>query len=137
LGPNEKVKLFVGIETRKQGGKRILAVTNDRLLSFSSKESKLLGDKEKFKDLRIDDIKEINAEERKDFDMLKVRADDHTDKYMVPEGSAVKISGYIRDEQEKEKGPAEKLETLSEQKEKGNITEEELQEKKDELMDKI
>lgn len=134
LTPQETVELFVGIKTDSKG-KNLLVVTNQRLLTFDS-SSKLLGDKNEFKDIRIDAIDDMSVEERKGFDILEIKFGGQKQKYMVPEGTGVQISGHIRDVQGS-LDPAERLEKISEQKELGHISEEEFEEKKDELMDRI
>lgn len=134
LSPQEEIELFVGIEADSKG-KKLLVVTNQRLLTFDS-SSKLLGDRNEFRDIRLDAINDMAVEERKGFDILEIQHQDGSQKYMVPEGTGVQISGHIRDVQGS-LDPAERLEKLSEQKELGNISEEEFEEKKDELMDRI
>lgn len=137
LSPHEEVKLFVGLET-DEGEKRLLAVTNNRLITFNDPEIKLLGKKERFKDIRIDDIEDMNVEERKEFDILSVSTKSTKRKLMVPGKTGVKIAGYLREIQsERGLDPTEKLEKIGEQKEKGLITDEEFNEKKDKLMDEI
>lgn len=138
LSPKEKVRLFVGLKT-DEGDKRLLVVTNNRILTFNAPEIKLLGKKERFKDIRVNDIEDMTVEERKGFDILKIRTKEDERKLMVPGETGVQIAGRIRETQSDKEGldPAEKLEKIGEQKERGHISEEEYNEKKDELMDKI
>lgn len=140
LSPNEKVELFVALKTDK-GDKKLLVITNNRLLTFNNpKKVRLLGEKEKFRDIRLEDIQDITVNEIRDFDVLKVKTEKKKDrKFMVPEKEGVRIAGYIREIQSREKNvdPAEQLEKIGEQRDKGHITEEEFNEKKDELIDRI
>ncbi len=137
LSPNEKVRLFAALKTDK-GDKNLLALTQNRLLTFSNPKIKLLGEKERFKDIGLNNIEEMDVEERKGFDTLTVRTSKDKRKFMVPEQTGVRISGEIRELQSKQNvDPAEQLEKLGEEKNKGNLSSEEYNEKKDELIDRI
>lgn len=137
LSPNEKVQLFAALKTDK-GDKNLMALTQHRLLTFKNPKIKLLGEKERFKDIGLDNIEEMDVEERKGFDTLTIRTSEGERKFMVPEQTGVRISGDIRQVQtRKEADPAEQLEKIGKEKQKGNLTEEEYQDKKDELIDRI
>lgn len=134
LSPKEHVDLFAGLEP-DSGGKKLLVVTDKRLLTFTSGKTKLLGEKSEFNDIKLEDIEDININERKDFDLMKIETNDDIRKFMLPEGTGVQVAGHIRDMQGLT--TAERIEELGELKDKGNISEEEFQEKKEELMNRI
>jgi vacuolar-type H+-ATPase subunit I/STV1 len=137
LGPKENIRAISSVNIKKED-KSILALTNKRLIVFNSDTSKLLGKRNTFEDIRIEDIQDIEVEERKDFDVMIVKTEKEQKKLMTPEGTGMQISGHIRDQQEALKhDPAEQLEKIGEERDKGNISQEEYEDKKDELMDRI
>lgn len=137
LGPQEKIEMMSAANI-KDKEKSIIALTNKRLIIFNSEKTKLLGKRKKFEDIRLEDVQDIQVEERKGFDLMNVKTKDQEKKILTPEGKGVEISGHIREEQnKKEKDPAEQLEKIGSEKQKGNISEEEYEEKKDDLMDRI
>lgn len=134
LSDTEEVKLVTGLDTK--GGKRLVAVTNLRLICYNSSNTRLLGEKRNYCDISINSIKEINVENRKGFDSMKVVTRRGQEKMMLPKNSGMKVSGTIRKLQDY-KDPFKDLENLSEQKEKKNISEDEYEEKKKEILDRI
>lgn len=138
LGPNEDIQMISSAQIKGKD-KSVIALTNKRLIIFNSDKIKLLGKRNTFEDIKLDHIQNIEVEERKDFDIMKIKTEDGKEKkIMTTEGKGIQISGHIRDQQEiREKDPAEQLEKIGEQKEKGNISEEEFEDKKDDLMDRI
>jgi len=137
LGPREKI-LMMSTAKLKEKDKSIITLTNKRLIVFNSEKTKLLGKRSRFEDIRLDDICDIRMEERKGFDLMKITTKEKEKKILTPEGKGVKIAGYIRDQQNKIKqDPADQLEKIGSEKEKGNISEEEYEEKKKQLMDRI
>lgn len=137
LGPDEEIQMM-STASLKGEDKYVICLTDKRVLLFNSEKSKLLGTRNQFEDIKLAQIQDIQVDERKDFDKVVIRTEAGEKELMTPEGSGVEISGLIRDQQEKdERDPAEQLEKIGKEKEKGNITEEEYEEKKDELMDEI
>lgn len=137
LGPKEKI-LMISTSRIKDKDKSIIALTNKRLIIFNSEKTKLLGERNKFEDLRLEDIQDIQVEERKGFDIMLIKTKEQEKKILSAEEKGVEIAGHIRDQQnKKEQDPAEQLEKIGSEKEKGNLTEEEYKDKKDELMDRI
>ncbi|MDY6770719.1 MAG: SHOCT domain-containing protein [Candidatus Nanohaloarchaea archaeon] len=142
LSSNEEVSLIAGLDTdripglSREKGKKMLVVTNLRLLAYSSQNVRLLGEKSTFKDIDIDSVKEMDVEERDGFDRVKVTTKRGTETFMAPEGAGVKITGRIRELQE-HGDPMDELERLSEQHDKGNIGDDEYRKKKEELLRRI
>lgn len=137
LGPDEEIEMM-STALLKEEDKSIVCLTDRRLLIFNSDKSKLLGKRNRFEDMKLGQIKDIKVEERKDFDVLRIETESEEREIMTPEGKGVEISGMIREQQEKdERDPAEQLEKIGKERDKGNISEEEYREKKDELMDRI
>ncbi|MDY6788400.1 MAG: hypothetical protein SVV03_00390 [Candidatus Nanohaloarchaea archaeon] len=135
LSSGESVEIIAGVGMENKG-KKIVVVTNHRLLSYSSKDVSLLGEKKQFRDIKLGDIREMDVEDRKDFDILFVETSNDEIKLMLPDKAGVKISGVIRRLQEST-DPFDDLERLKGQREKENITEEEFQEKKNELLERV
>jgi hypothetical protein len=131
LSPQERVHLIAGIEHEK--GKHLLIITNQRVITFSSAEVVTLGEKNEYTDIKIDAISDIQIQDLKDFDRITIRTEEGENTYMVPEQTGVKIAGEIRDLQ-KNLDSAEQLENLSDQHDKGNLTDEEYERKKRELV---
>ena len=137
LGPQEQIQMMSTAKI-KDKDKSITALTNKRLILFSSKQAKLLGERKKFEDYRLEDIHDIQVEEQKGFDKMTIKTKEQEKEVLITEGKGVEISGHIRDKQNKaDNDPAEQQEKIGKEKEKGNISEEEYEEKKDELMDRI
>lgn len=137
LGEDEHVEAMSSARVKKDD-KAVLCLTNKRVLIFNSGKTKLLGKRKQFDDIKLGQIQDIQVEERKDFDILKMKTEASEKKIMTPEGKGVEISGLIRQQQDlQENDPAEQLEKIGSEREKGNITEEEYQDKKDDLMDRI
>ena len=137
LGPNEDI-LAISSAKLKEDDRSIIALTDKRLIVFNSDRSKLLGERKTFKDVRLEDIQDIEVEQRKEFDVMIIKTEKEKKKLMTPEGEGIEISGHIRDQQESMKhDPAEQLEKIGEEREKGNLSEEEYESKKEELMDRI
>jgi len=140
LTSEEKVEVLATLETDK-GERKLIVLTNNRLITFNNpKKVKLLGNQERFRDIRLEDIQDVTVEERKGFDIIKIKTEKKERKLMAPENSGLKISGKIRQLQNrnsKDIDPADQLEKIGKQKDKGNLTEEEFQEKKDDLIDRI
>lgn len=137
LGPKEEIQM-ISTAKIKDKEKSIIALTNKRLIIFNSEKTKLLGKRKKFEDLRLEDIKDIQVEERKGFDVMKIKTAEQEQRILTTEGRGIEISGHIREEQnKKEQDPAQQLEKIGSEKEKGNISDEEYEEKKEELMDRI
>lgn len=137
LGPQEVILM---ISTAKMEGdnKSIICLTNKRLILFNSGKSRLLGKRNRFEDIRLENILDITVDERKGFDTVTIETEETHRKLMAPEGKGVKISGLIREQQEAhEHDPAKQLERIGKEKERGNISKEEYEEKKDDLMDRI
>lgn len=131
LSPQERAHLISGIQHEK--GKHILLVTNQRLITFSSASVVKLGEKNTYTDIKIDDISDIHVQELKEFDRLTVTTEDKEKTYMIPEHSGVAIAGEIRDLQEN-LDTAEQIQNLTEQHNKGNISDSEYKRKKRELV---
>lgn len=137
LGPKENIEMMSAANI-KDKEKTVIALTNKRLILFNSEKAKLLGERNQFEDFRLEDINDIQVEERKGFDKMTMQTKGQEKKILTPEGRGVEISGYIREQQnKKENDPAEQLEKIGSEKEKGNISEEEYEEKKEDLMDRI
>ncbi len=137
LGEKEEINM-ISTAQLKEGHKSVLCLTDERLILFNSKKSKLLGKRGKFEDIRLSDILDIEVEERKGFDVIRLTTKDGERELSIPEGQGMKITGLIRGQQNSnDEDPAEKLEKLGKEKERGNITEEEYEEKKEDLMDRI
>lgn len=137
LGDEEEI-LMISTAEMEGNNKSIICLTTKRLILFNSDKSRLLGKRNRFEDIRVENINDINVEERKDFDAVLIETKENKKKLMAPEGQGVRISGLIREQQEVQKrDPAEQLERIGKEKERGNITDEEYQDKKDELMDRI
>lgn len=137
LGPSEEI-LAISSAQIKSKDKSIIAITTKRLILFNSDRTKLLGERKTFRDMRLEDIKDIEVERRKDFDIMIVKTENEEKKIMTPEGKGIEISGHIRDQQKNIKhDPAEQLERIGEERDKGNISQEEYEDKKEELMDRI
>jgi len=137
LGEKEKIKAISSAQIKK-GDKAVVAVTNQRVIIFNSEKSKLLGKSNTFEDIRLDDILDIEIEERKDFDVLIIKTQNQERKLMTAEKKGVEISGIIRAEQKKkDEDPAHQLEKIGKEKQRGNLSEEEYEDKKDDLMDQI
>ncbi|QGA80520.1 PH domain-containing protein [Candidatus Nanohalobium constans] len=137
LGEDEEIRMMSTAKLKKDD-KSVICLTNKRALIFNSDTAKLLGKRNKFEDIKLGQIHDIQVEERKDFDKLVITTKSGKKEIMTPEGKGVQISGLIRKQQDlQEKDPAEQLEKIGSEKEKGNITEEEYQDKKDDLMDQI
>ncbi len=131
LSPQERAHLIAGVEHEK--GKHLLIVTNQRVIAFASSTVVTLGEKNTYKDSKIDEIRDIQIQDLKDFDRITIKTEDGENTYMVPENSGVKIAGEIRDLQ-KNLDTAEQLANLSDQHDKGNLTDEEYERKKRELV---
>lgn len=137
LGPDEKIQMM-STASLKGDDKYVICLTDKRVLLFNSEKSKFLGTRKQFQDIKLGQIQDIQVDERKDFDKVVIRTEAGEKELMTPEGKGVNISGLIRDQQKKdERDPAEQLEKIGNEREKGNITEEEYEEKKEELMDEI
>lgn len=142
LSPHEKIVIIAGLNIdtipgiTKNTGTKLIVVTNHRLLAYSSQDIRLLGEKSTFSDISINSIKEMNVEERKGFDKISIRTRRGEETFMVPENVGVKITGRIRELQE-HNDPLDDLERLSQQHKEGNITDDEYQSKKDELLDRV
>ncbi len=136
LGPNEKIQIISGVELGNIKGKKIVVVTNLRVLDITDAKVSLLGEKKQFRDLRIDSIEKMKVDDKKGLDKIKVTTSEDEEQLMVPDGKGLKVTGLIRDIQQNP-DPADKLEKLSEQKDRGNISEEEFENKKDDLVDRI
>ncbi len=131
LSPQERIHVITGITD--ENGKRILAVTNERLISFSSSQVVQLGEKSTYVDIKIDDINDIHVDTRKDFDILVVTTEQNEKRFMMPEDAAVRVAGEIRDMQ-KNLDTAEQIENLKDQHDKGNLTDKAYERKKRELV---
>ncbi len=137
LGESEEIKMLSTAKLKK-GHRSVLCLTDERLILFNSEKAKLLGTRGRFEDIRLEDIKDIEVEERKGFDLLRIETKEGQKKLSLPKKKGMEISGLIRGEQSrKEDDPAEKLEKLGKEKERGNISEEEYDNKKEDLMDRI
>ncbi|WGI17065.1 PH domain-containing protein [Methanonatronarchaeum sp. AMET-Sl] len=137
LGPHEKIQMMSTFKI-KDKDKSIIALTNKRLIVYNSEKTKLLGKRRRFEDIRLEDILDIQVEERKGFDIMRITTKEQKMKMITTEGRGVKISGHIRDLQDKiQQDPVEQLERIGAEREKGNISDEEYEEKKKELMDRI
>lgn len=137
LGPRENIKMMSTAKI-KDKDKSIITLTNKRLIIFNSEKTKLLGKRRRFEDIRLEDIQDIEVEERKGFDLMRVQTRDQEKTILTPESRGVKISGYIRDQQDRtQQDPARQLEKIGSEREKGNISDEEYEKKKKELMDRI
>jgi hypothetical protein len=137
LGPDENIEMM-STASLKGEDKYVICLTDKRVLLFNSGKSKLLGKRKQFEDIKVDQIRDIQVDERKDFDKVTIETESGKKELMTPEGKGVAISGLIRDQQQtEERDPADQLEKIGREKEKGNITEEEYKEKKEKLMDEI
>lgn len=137
LGEKEEIHM-ISTAKLKEGHRSTLCLTSERLILFNSKKSKLLGKRGKFEDIRLGDILDIEIEERKGFDVIRLKTQDGQRELSIPEGDGMEITGLIRGEQNRgEKDPAEQLEKLGKERDRGNISEEEYDEKKEDLMDRI
>lgn len=137
LGKDEEIQMMSTAKLKKED-RSIICLTNERILIYNSDTSKLLGKRKQFEDVLLNQIQDIQVEERKDFDRVVITTESDEKEIMTPEGKGVKISGLIREQQNiQEKDPAEQLEKIGSEREKGNISEEEYEEKKEELMDQI
>ncbi len=135
MSSGESVEIIAGVDVDSEG-KKIVVVTNHRLLAYSSGDVSFLGEKERFRDIKLDDIRDIDVQDRKDFDILFLETSNEEMKFMLPDGAGAVISGVIREIQGRD-DPFDELERLKDQREKENITEEEFQEKKGELLDRV
>ncbi|MFB6203048.1 MAG: hypothetical protein ABEK01_01005 [Candidatus Nanohaloarchaea archaeon] len=132
-GPKEDINLIVRTEP-SDGGKKVLAVTNKRAISFTSGDTRLLGEKNTFQDLKIDSIEDIEVQEREGFDRMKVSAAGPERTFMVPPGTGVKVAGHIREIQENP-DPTKQLEKLEKKREMGAISPEEYEKERDRIED--
>lgn len=137
LGDKEKIQLISGVELGNIKGKKIVVVTNLRILDITDAKVSLLGEKKQFRDLKIDSIDKMEVNDKKTLDKVVLQLPEgRKEELMVPDGEGLKVTGLIRDIQ-KNPDPADKLEKLSDQHERGNISEEEFEDKKDDLVDRI
>ena len=134
LSGDESIEIVSGIDTR--GGKRILAVTVYRVIFYNSSDTKLLGKKKRYRDIGINSIRDIDVEDRNDFDIIRLSTGDEKERFMVPNDAGMRISGVIRKLQS-QKDPLKALDRLSKQRDRENITEEEFDRKKKELLDRV
>ena len=137
LGPNENIKM-ISTSSLKGEDKYVICLTDKRVLLFNSDKSKLLGKRKQFEDIKLDQIRDIQVDERKDFDKVNIETEAGKKELMAPEGKGLAITGLVRGQQQtEERDPADQLEKIGREKEKGNISEEEYEDKKDKLMDEI
>jgi hypothetical protein len=137
IGSEEEIKM-ISTAQLEQRDNPIICLTDKRVLIFHRDKSKLLGKRNRFEDIKLDHIHDIKVEERKDFDAIKIETESEQKQIMTPEGKGVEISGLIREQQEAgNSDPAQQLSKIGEEKEKGNISEQEYEEKKNDLMDQI
>lgn len=137
LGDKEKIQLISGVELGNIKGKKIVVVTNLRILDITDAKVSLLGEKKQFRDLKIDSIDKMEVNDKKTLDKVILQLPEgRKEELMVPDGEGLKVTGLIRDIQ-KNPDPADKLEKLSDQHERGNISKEEFEDKKDDLVDRI
>lgn len=137
LTDKEKVQLISGVELGNIKGKKLVVITNLRILDITDAKVSLLGEKKQFRDLKIDSIEKMKVNDKKNIDNIVVRLPEgRKEELMVPDGEGLKVTGLIRDIQQTP-DPANKLEKLSDQRDRGNISEEEFEEKKDDLVDRI
>lgn len=134
LSKNEEIDIVTGVDTR--GGKRIVALTNFRLICYSSSNTKLLGEKRNYCDINLNSIKEINVEDRKGFDAMEIITKRGRERMMLPSNTGMKISGRIRELQD-QKDPFKDLDNLSKQRDKKNISEDEYERKKKDILERI
>jgi len=78
----------------------------------------------------------MDVEERNGFDRIRVTTNRGEETFMVPDGSGVTVTGQIREIQE-HGHPLDDLEQLSRHHDKGNITTEEYEAKKEDLLDRV
>ncbi|MDY6777488.1 MAG: hypothetical protein SVU32_02385 [Candidatus Nanohaloarchaea archaeon] len=135
LADTEELELITGV-VMDGDGKSFLIVTDRRLITYHSKRFSLLGEQSEFKDIALHSIKEMKVEDRKEFDILKVKTKRKEEKIMLPDGAGIKVAGKVRELQEAG-DPIKDLDRLSEQLDEGNITQEEYQNKKKELLDRV
>jgi NACalpha-BTF3-like transcription factor len=142
LSPKEQISLIAGLNIKKvpgitkDKGRKLLVVTNHRLLAYSSQDVRLLGERSTFSDINIHSIKDMDVEEHKGFDRITIRTESGEKTFMTPDKIGIKITGRIRELQE-HGDPLDDLERLSHQHEEGNITDEEYQSKKDDLLERV
>ncbi|MFQ3308585.1 MAG: hypothetical protein ACI977_000828 [Candidatus Nanohaloarchaea archaeon] len=137
LSDKEKIQLISGVELGNIKGKKIVVVTNLRILDITDAKVSLLGEKKQFRDIKIDSIDKMEVNDKKTLDKVILQLPEgRKQELMVPDDAGLKVTGLIRDIQ-KNPDPADKLEKISEQHERGNISKEEFEDKKDDLVDRI
>jgi len=137
MGEKEKIQLISGVELGNIKGKKIVVVTNLRILDITDAKVSLLGENKQFRDISIESIDKMEVNDKKNMDKIVLQLPEgRKQELIVPNGEGLKLTGLIRDLQ-KNPDPADKLEKLSDQHDRGNITEEEFKEKKDDLVDRI
>lgn len=154
LGPKEKLKLIAAVPVKRGQGHNFLILTNTRVLFQTRVESGLLGEKKGVEDVPYSRISRIDSETRKDYDLLKIRTKGgKQEELMAPKEESGRIVGLIRSlelEERKEKSESEqtdreaeressleKVEKLQELKEEGAISDEEFEQKKQELLEEV
>ncbi|MFP4116314.1 MAG: SHOCT domain-containing protein [Candidatus Aenigmatarchaeota archaeon] len=142
---SEKIRLMACAPVKEGKGKNFTILTSHRLIMIRRGEFLMVGESEMFKDFPYRAIEEINVEERKGYDLIVINLETgKKKKFMIPEGSGPEITSFIRrlesEKRREEKGeetPTQKLERLSDLKDKKAITEEEFEKKKEEILEDI
>ena len=144
LGPQEDLKLISGVPVKKGKGKNLIVLSDNRVLFCRKGETDLLGGKERLMDFPYGRIAVIKTETRKKYDLIKIETKDgKEEEFMAPKEEGGRIAGFIRDlEHEKkvedaQETPLEKIDKLSDLKDKGAITQEEFEEKKKDLLKEV
>lgn len=145
LTGTETVRLITWVPVEEGRGHNYAVVTTHRLILMRRGKFRMVGSSEIFKDYPFESIEDIEIEERKGYDLLVLHLKNTDDKkFMIPEGCGPQLTSVLRTlESEKKKSEhkgetaTQKLEKLSELHDKGKISEDEFQKKKDRLLDEI
>lgn len=143
-GP-ERLRLISSVPVKDGQGRVLTVLTNQRLILMRRGNFKFFGEKKGFKDFPFDSIEQIDVEERKKYDFLKILLKDGSEEqHMIPKNSGEKITSMLANlktqkkrEEERGETPLKKLEKLSNLKEEGTISEEEFNQKKEEILEGI
>ncbi len=145
LASDEKIRLIACVSVDEGRGNNYTVLSNHRLILMRRGEFRAVGSSEIFKDFPFHSIESMDIEERKGYDLLVLfLKSGESVKFMIPEGSGPEITSFLRKvESEKKKEekagetPTQKLEKLSDLKDRGAVTEEEFEEKKKEILEDI
>lgn len=144
IGPEEEIEFIAATPVKGGKGKNLILLTNTRFLWRRTAKTKLMGHREGIEDIPYERITEINTEERKQYDLIKISTkEDKVKEFMAPKEQGGKIAGIIRSlemekkERQSEETALRKIKELSKLKDRGDITEEEFEDKKEDLLDEV